>query len=227
MFAPHQCNGVQPCDTCLKRNLICSFGVSKPEDGSEDLAPPVKRRVVDQSTTSSQTASPAANVSVQLPPPAPGPEPAIKLPPIPRTLLHQPSVERAAQSIGLLPTAYPTPLGPQTTNDQPPPSSDLLSHGSKEGSAHDEEAIVYTSARMLQDPTGRLCTCDLPYSLKSCLQCSIRASMLIPHRSIHWRLCDLVVPSTHQNDRRKYFRPFPIYHGPSETSDCGKFDWIN
>lgn len=58
---------------------------------------------------------------------------------------ERPSVEAAASQLQQLATAQPI--------DEPPP---LISRGSTVQSGQDEEAVVYSQSRMLQDPTGRL-----------------------------------------------------------------------
>lgn len=58
---------------------------------------------------------------------------------------ERPSVEAAASSLQQLATGQAT--------DEPP---QLISRGSTVQSGQDEEAVVYSQTRMLQDPTGRL-----------------------------------------------------------------------
>lgn len=60
---------------------------------------------------------------------------------------EQPSAEAAASSLQQLATGQPA--------DEPLP---IMSRGSTVQSGQDEEAVVYSQSRMLQDPTGRLCT---------------------------------------------------------------------
>ncbi|KAF2114421.1 fungal-specific transcription factor domain-containing protein [Lophiotrema nucula] len=160
-----KCNGLCPCNTCEKRKFTCIYSdrdASSPSDSQ-----PRKKRALDDGSDSQANDNSAANtpsnVNLQ------SPHSQTQLGSIqhrshwspqdsranPSSLKHEesfhqderPTVEAAARSLQQFAT------GQQQTDDQPP---GLMSRGTTVQSGQDEEAVVYTQTRMLQDPTGRL-----------------------------------------------------------------------
>ncbi|KAF2712837.1 hypothetical protein K504DRAFT_422940 [Pleomassaria siparia CBS 279.74] len=170
-----KCNGLCPCSTCEKRKFTCVYSerdAPSPFDGGR----PAKKRIVD-GFDGDDPNSPTVNdlLTTSNTPPTNGnsnPSPTSHVhasPPVqqrlgyathdprsnqlnvkheenhPHTIDERPTVEVPSRPFQNLPIA--------PTVDEPPP---LMSRGSTVQSGQDEEAVVYTQTRMLQDPTGRL-----------------------------------------------------------------------
>ncbi|KAF1958367.1 hypothetical protein CC80DRAFT_490961 [Byssothecium circinans] len=166
-----KCNGFCPCNTCDKRKFSCVYSdreapspsdASRPSkvqkralDGDQSLSgndnsdanTPTNGRFANSPFDHHHNGSPARQRpphSVQEPRSAPvhlkSEEPSLK------AQNEQPSLVSAASSLQQL-------AGGQALDDLQP----LTSRASTAGlSGQDEEAVVYSQSRMLQDPTGRL-----------------------------------------------------------------------
>jgi hypothetical protein len=160
-----QCNGICPCNTCSKRSLPCTYGGS-PENPSDDPHPSPKRRMVEQPSSgvhgSQKSESPLAQHAQQAPHWVPFPKPT-----------HQDLDGHQNNNVSARTETVPSqpirglPPGPTATDEQQNGSksmlgledaaeSALMSRGSTP-SIQEEEAVLYSNTRMLQDPTGRLC----------------------------------------------------------------------
>ncbi|KAI9812163.1 MAG: hypothetical protein M1827_004829 [Pycnora praestabilis] len=161
-----KCNGLCPCNTCKKRNLSCSYGTSEHDSAEEPNFPIAKRRLTssedpDFEVSNPSGISPQQVTSSRLSPQserrqalpqwdyaveANGFGDAMKKRESLNPGVETPTIESAARSIGFFPN--------KNEGDVKLP---LSSRGST-SSADPEEAVYnYTSSRMLQDPTGRLC----------------------------------------------------------------------
>ncbi|KAF2680296.1 hypothetical protein K458DRAFT_345312 [Lentithecium fluviatile CBS 122367] len=163
-----KCNGLCPCNTCEKRKFTCIYS-ERDADSPSDAGRPTKKRAIDGDHASpsvndkSTSGTPTNGQQHHSPPVLPshasparqrpcynGQEPTSN----PLSIKHEepslkapderPTIE-AASSLQQLATGQPI--------DGPP---SLVSRGSTVLSGQDEEAVVYTQTRMLQDPTGRL-----------------------------------------------------------------------
>ncbi|PBP24323.1 hypothetical protein BUE80_DR004639, partial [Diplocarpon rosae] len=139
------CNGEKPCGTCTRRSLPCAYAS---ELESQDGQPSPKRSKmgsdVDASNGTSEGSSFAAP-SVGLPPPAPVNDQ------IGNSYQVNGSSTRMS-SANKLPNCLPE--GADSHGDSK--EADRHARGQRGSSGPDEEAVVYTNARMLQDPSGRL-----------------------------------------------------------------------
>ncbi|KAI9883148.1 MAG: hypothetical protein M1823_005079, partial [Watsoniomyces obsoletus] len=169
-----KCNGATPCNTCERRSLSCQYGSS---EHVEDEGPPEKRRlslVAGSAMGSPATirppggalSSPQCSPRMSMPsdhgremthPPPAWPHEPSATPGAPTTTisglrtdltsgLGLPSIESAMRATGCDPTNY------RLSNKDHP---GLTSQSSMD-TENDEEAIMYTSTRMLEDPSGRL-----------------------------------------------------------------------
>ncbi|KAL5372530.1 hypothetical protein DPSP01_013424 [Paraphaeosphaeria sporulosa] len=167
-----KCNGLCPCNTCDKRKFTCVYTERDASSPSSVERPP-KRQALDgeqessvvndnssantptnrlHTTSLSPIAHSLPHVSPSIPRSGPvaseprsAPSSAIKREDNANKVPDErPSVEVAATSL---------PLASGPPSDEPPP---LISRGSTIQSGQDEEAVVYSQTRMLQDPTGRL-----------------------------------------------------------------------
>lgn len=148
-----KCNGLNPCNTCSKRSLSCTYGISENE-ADEPNKPSPKRRTTDPASASNGVdkrgaESPLVQQAHQSPQRVPraGATNVQKKPGEANTS----RLKSAALSMGVFGQQQGSSLNLNTA----PPSSNLLSRGSTV-SGQDEEAVVYSNNRMLQDPTGRL-----------------------------------------------------------------------
>ena len=134
-----KCNGVQPCNGCSKRNASCTYGTAG--TGSDEQRSP-KRQEIDPLSSLL-----AASSSV----PTPGPRtmPRQNVPPIqdPK-FIHSASVPNVQHQEA------------QQAKRQGPillePEAHLEVRGTSFG-GKDEEALVESNPRLLEDPTGRVC----------------------------------------------------------------------
>lgn len=122
-----KCNGLSPCSTCLRRSLCCSYGPADVAVESPDAPPPAKR----QSMMDRRPTAEALQES-------------------------QPRSATADHGSSKSPMEPPG-VTPPLLVDVAEKASDPFSRASRDELNHDEVAVVYTSARMLEDPTGRLC----------------------------------------------------------------------
>lgn len=164
-----QCNGLCPCNTCEKRKFQCVY--ADREGLPEPSQTPTKKRVIEAGQN--PVTKPIAPNPVARPaspkaagePPKRSPQPPAAAKPvqsparlalngnpqlpgaIPSPYPVDESVENAARSL----QQFSTPRGSAAERAK----SFLSANTSQSG--HDEEAVVYSQARMLQDSTGRLC----------------------------------------------------------------------
>lgn len=147
-----KCNGLKPCNTCTKRNLVCDYlngqghGHSSSNGGQNTIvvsgSSPSKRRrsTPDTIESAERPDSKRANSGDT------------------QTALassHQAS-DTATESSRMLGLATPVPP-PPSIHSQPAREPEFESHSRQSTtSGGDEVAEVYTETRMLQDPTGRL-----------------------------------------------------------------------
>jgi hypothetical protein len=124
--------------------------------GAEPLdaqSPPAKRRLIDQRSKASKSHSPQL-ITQRLPSPIKEVKPALQEPQTSKAKLV---IDHGVQAVGSFLETPPEPASIVLPSvDVIEKASDLLSHTSRDETGHDEEAVVYTSARMLEDPTGRL-----------------------------------------------------------------------
>lgn len=164
-----KCNGLKPCNTCTKRNLVCDYlsghghGLSTPHHGGQGEivvsgSSPNKRRKSTPDTMGSDDGSAPKRPRVGGGDARTGSSP------------QQQTVDATEPSrlLGL-----PTPIPAASAPGQPggrdgdadaEPEPEVQSRQSTVSGA-DEVAEVYTETRMLQDPTGRLCTLKIPLPL--------------------------------------------------------------
>lgn len=144
-----QCNGLKPCETCSKRTLDCTYGVS--EGSSEDIQRSPKRRMLEpvpnglsMGTNNIHVQSPLTNQSHW----SPG------------AMKHESNL--SGQTPGLV---GDTPGAGHFLDKEDVPktgpvpadgTSNMVSHASTLD-GNEEEATVYSKSRMLLDPKGRLC----------------------------------------------------------------------
>ncbi|KAF2634880.1 hypothetical protein P280DRAFT_208997 [Massarina eburnea CBS 473.64] len=167
-----KCNGLCPCNTCEKRKFSCVYSDREaPSPSDADRPSKIQKRTLDGESPggndNSNANTPSNGHATNSPlshhrNESPGqPRAAFGVNEPRSTPLHlkseehpfrlhethdeQPSLEAAASSLQQL-------AGGSTLDDPQP----LASRGSTVMSGQDEEAVVYTQSRMLQDPTGRL-----------------------------------------------------------------------
>jgi hypothetical protein len=119
-------------------------------------SPPAKRRLLDHRLKASKSHSPQIITQQQ-------PSPTTEAKPLTPALQElQASKAKLAIDHGVPAVGSFLETSPKPASIVLPPvdviekASDLLSRTSRDETGHDEEAVVYTSARMLEDPTGRL-----------------------------------------------------------------------
>jgi hypothetical protein len=152
-----KCNGLKPCNTCTKRSLTCSYTPNgNPDQNPPDNtgSPTKKRHVEDVSTSVKSEAS--GSTAAQLHSPVTKTSPAWEQPPKQLNGSTQHTVD----------FDIPKPMVSQAHSHKPTTDDDYETRTRQSTiSGPDEEAVVYSSTRMLQDPTGRLCK---PCRARSC-----------------------------------------------------------
>ena len=200
-----KCNGLKPCNTCTRRNLICTYTANSQDHG---LAPSPKRQHIEPPSGSAGAAS-----TTEVPP-------IVVWDQIKHTAVKS-NVEM--QSIGAVTIPGGNPLGLDTRTPVVEGGSQEVDFDRKSGtsgaSCPDEEAAVYSQPRMLQDSTGRLC------ELLNHTQ--VRPRQLLGFSadykcSIHWGLCCPLLSAADPHDRGKCFRAVKIHNGPAAASYYGK-----
>jgi hypothetical protein len=185
-----KCNGLKPCQTCTKRSLSCTYG-SPDHDHEEQPSP--KRRMVDppKGTVSEldDHSSPVMRQAVHW---------------VPKNHIPTPNGTGEA-NISSLPAPGQAAVPFPDAQEQKPAvdvaagESALVSQGSTV-SGPDEEAVVYSNSRMLQDPTGRLRSFFLSIS-----------DYLLTLNSLHRRFSNPVIPAADSHDCRQCGRTFHLY----------------
>jgi hypothetical protein len=99
-------------------------------------------------------------------------------------------------------------------------SAHLLSRGSTVSSI-DEEAIVYNSTRMLQDPTGRLRKSSKVLSLPALSSCLANQFL-----SLYRRFSHIILFAAYSNDRRQCCRPLLFYTGSRKAQNRREYHLI-
>ncbi|KAJ0108603.1 hypothetical protein J7T55_015037 [Diaporthe amygdali] len=152
-----KCNGLKPCNTCTKRNLVCDYlpghghGHSTPHHGGQSeivvsgSSPNKRRKSTPDTMESDEAAAPKrarfGGGDVQTAP-------------------SKQAVETTEPSRLLgLPTPVPAPAipgQPHREGEPEPEAEPETTSRQSTVSGADEVAEVYTETRMLQDPTGRL-----------------------------------------------------------------------
>jgi len=152
-----KCNGLCPCNTCDKRKFTCVYSdrdIGSPEEGRL----PAKRRAIegdspfnydDATAQTPDVLQQASPPSLHWPTSSVYDRPDAGAHPTNRTheTIHRtprPTIEVAVHSAHLLPTAH-TPGEARGTASR---DTTVLSA--------DEEAVIYSQSRMLQDPSGRV-----------------------------------------------------------------------
>ena len=131
-----KCNGSQPCNGCSKRNASCTYG-SSGTDSEEQRSP--KRRVLNHfsGAFASSTATPEPRMTPK------------------RTIpIHNPS-----RLHGISVPVIGLQRGQEAREQAvvfPEPEDHLEVRGTSFG-GKDEEAVVESNPRLLEDPTGRVC----------------------------------------------------------------------
>lgn len=144
-----KCNGLNPCNTCSKRSLSCTYASS--ENGSDDInAPSPKRRLI-HSAASSGGLSPEDVQSPPLQPPQRMPSWGITngITPEKANGGSETNVKLTSQITG-------TPLKQESKSRLSASDAEPRMFSADSNVGQDEEAVVYSNNRMLQDPTGRL-----------------------------------------------------------------------
>ncbi|CAI6333834.1 unnamed protein product [Periconia digitata] len=149
-----KCNGLCPCNTCEKRKFSCVY-LDRDAASPSESSRPSKKRILDGDLDSPSVKDTSNSVSNT---PSNGHQTTSPL-----DYLHDasPISRRAGQS------TQESKSNPLTVNseDGVPKAADirtlddlqpLASRDSTVASGQEEEAVVYTQSRMLQDPTGRL-----------------------------------------------------------------------
>ncbi|KAF2125811.1 hypothetical protein P153DRAFT_369810 [Dothidotthia symphoricarpi CBS 119687] len=163
-----KCNGACPCNTCEKRKFTCIYADREATSPNEDR-PPTKRRAIEDGGSD----SPFVNGDSSYNTPSNGYSHASPLTPRRQSPIQQ-HTTLGTQGIHPIPaspgeTPY-KPSEPRSTVEfvggpilQLPTSHVNVgqhprgpSRGSTVQSGPDEEAVIYTQSRMLQDPTGRV-----------------------------------------------------------------------
>lgn len=172
-----KCNGVKPCNTCSKRGSSCTYG----ESGNEsDDQPCPKRRITEHggSAAASPVNGPPPPVPQQFNISSPNLQPPYaqndQSQEVPQWTLAPPGhletqdIHRNNEARRTQAPPEPVQLFSSSTQDPKKDTvnsvdqtSHLLSRGSTVN-GQDEEAVVYSNTRMLQDPTGRLRKTSLP-----------------------------------------------------------------
>ncbi|KAJ4993769.1 fungal specific transcription factor domain-containing protein [Stagonosporopsis vannaccii] len=161
-----KCNGLCPCNTCEKRNFSCIYADREPGSPA-DSGPPAKRRAVQDGDAE----SPYADDNSSSKTPSNGNHHPSPLAPARR------KSSAASRPVEKSHEGRPDPLKQETPYKSPGarpsiegvsafqqlPTSNAngehlqaRSRGTTVGSGPDEEAIIYSQSRMLQDPTGRV-----------------------------------------------------------------------
>lgn len=150
-----QCNGLKPCVTCAKRNHSCTYGAE--ESGTDER---------------SHSPNPTNPKRRQIEPVSNG----LSMIGIDRPISSPITTLANGESRGFDQTETPVP-GPMDgtprlglysglEHDQKPiikTDGGLAKESHTSNADENEEAVVYSNTRMLQDPTGRLCKCrELP-----------------------------------------------------------------
>ncbi|KAL2128600.1 hypothetical protein VTI74DRAFT_8951 [Chaetomium olivicolor] len=142
-----KCNGLKPCQTCLRRKLMCCYTPNNASDhGAESAASPTKRRHLETSPPSIPS---ALEASEEISPQARG------------TMQPWDHVRKSEQQTGDssmsgLTTQLPLPI-PVLEHARPGPFHNFKKLPSRSNAnGLSEETNIYTETRMLQDQTGRL-----------------------------------------------------------------------
>ncbi|KAF1979419.1 hypothetical protein BU23DRAFT_549412 [Bimuria novae-zelandiae CBS 107.79] len=169
-----KCNGLCPCNTCDKRKFTCIY-TERDAPSPSTSERPSKRQAVDGEQSPSvndnssgdtpisghhkQSVSPLARPQSHSHGfPAPSRSALVRQEPI----MASSSAVKRENNVFKIPGDQPSiepgagplhQLAPGQLPDEPPP---LISRGSTIQSGQDEEAVVFSQTRMLQDPTGRL-----------------------------------------------------------------------
>ncbi|KAH7382254.1 fungal-specific transcription factor domain-containing protein [Pyrenochaeta sp. MPI-SDFR-AT-0127] len=158
-----KCNGLCPCNTCDKRKFTCIYSDRDPASPN-DGRPPAKKRAIEES----ESGSPFVNDNSTTNTPSNGHNQPSPLSPHtrrssagqrPNLATHPLSVKQETpfKSPGPRPTIELTGSSLQNstshTNGELRP---IVSRGTTVNSGPDEEAVIYSQSRMLQDPTGRV-----------------------------------------------------------------------
>ncbi|KAH5557364.1 hypothetical protein HBI25_134350 [Parastagonospora nodorum] len=159
-----KCNGLCPCNTCDKRKFTCVYTDRDPS--SPDGRPPNKRRAIDGSDLDSplandqSTSNTPSNNDQSHPSPLPARgrrSSAIQHPSSGHLNAPGVKLETPFKSPGARPTI-------ELSSGAVPPSNHVNgdqrhvvpSRATTVNSGPDEEAVIYSQSRMLQDPTGRV-----------------------------------------------------------------------
>ncbi|RFU31785.1 hypothetical protein B7463_g4540, partial [Scytalidium lignicola] len=148
-----KCNGLQPCNSCLKRNLICSYGTTS-EGSLASQEPSPKRQMLAHPSASlyhSTHSSPSSPLSHKSPSDA-RQESRVQ---------HYADLDETQKPQTPITSEISNPVeeanAEEKSRDEPPgATSNALSCNTPAASEKDEEAVLYGAPRMLQDPTGRL-----------------------------------------------------------------------
>ncbi|KAF1843000.1 uncharacterized protein K460DRAFT_367924 [Cucurbitaria berberidis CBS 394.84] len=157
-----KCNGLCPCNTCDKRKFTCIYTDRDPTSPSEER-PPAKKRAIEGSEgdspffneSTSDSPSNGYNHHHPSPPSLHRQKPSIHQQPY--VAARALSVKQETPLPGLRPTIELAGSFIQApTSDGNAESRPLASRGTTVHSGPEEEAVIYSQSRMLQDPTGRV-----------------------------------------------------------------------
>ncbi|KAF1925580.1 uncharacterized protein M421DRAFT_69655 [Didymella exigua CBS 183.55] len=160
-----KCNGLCPCNTCEKRNFSCIYADREP-GSPNDGGPPAKRRAVGDG----ELDSPYADDNSMSNTPSNGNHQPSPLAPVRRKSsaanrpnskaqdgrLHPLKNETPFKSSGARPSVEIGAFHQLPTSNANGEHLPARSRGTTVGSGPEEEAIIYSQSRMLQDPTGRV-----------------------------------------------------------------------
>jgi ribosomal protein L37AE/L43A len=145
-----KCNGLNPCQTCVKRRLTCAYTPNNAADHNvgESAGSPTKRRHIE---TSPQSISATLDSSVTSPPQRSANE--IK------HLWDEVPVGQSRKGASSVSTST-GPHPPTSSGHDHARKGSMSEQGTQPDTSHTngqaEEATIYTETRMLQDQTGRL-----------------------------------------------------------------------
>ncbi|KAK7531539.1 fungal-specific transcription factor domain-containing protein [Phyllosticta citribraziliensis] len=162
-----KCNGLLPCNTCERRKFTCSY--SDRDDESPTAAPAAKKVQTEPGLAKGSRRTNGASESLRAVPDS-------QNSPNLQTVLSEPSPDHLRRDsiaqANQIQTPYPTSssLDPRLESDVTASEAAAKSlqsfsariddfprlRGASSTDSHEEEAVIYSQARMLQDPTGRL-----------------------------------------------------------------------
>ncbi|KAK6585424.1 hypothetical protein PZA11_002151 [Diplocarpon coronariae] len=142
-----RCNGDKPCGTCTRRSLPCTYA-SELESQHAQPSPNKRSKMGSEVDEANGTPEGSSFATPAVDPQQPVPS---------NSHITNPFQRNHGSSAGTSgPTKPPNRLPDGADRNADSREADRRVSRMRGSSAPDEEAVVYTNARMLQDPTGRL-----------------------------------------------------------------------